>query len=211
MEVQSMKKNNQKFRLPLRAWLMYLVVIAFLSTGVTLSRYVTSTTGNDSAGVITFHDITITETGDFYEEGKLLLQPGVDLEKKAVVNFGGSQAAVYVFLSSQAEGFAKQSDNMQFTALDGKISWQIDSTWQYLLSENNTHVYYTALTPNTAIAKEIISGGTVEVADTLKNSELQALPTLSVSFEATAVQADGFGNFANEAEHAKAAWNAVSG
>ena len=41
----------------------------------------TFASGSDSARVITFGDLTLTETGDFYEEGKLMIIPGVDLKK----------------------------------------------------------------------------------------------------------------------------------
>ncbi len=205
-----MKESKSKFRLPLRAWLLYLIVIAALSVGVTLSRYVTSTTDGDEAGVIEFHDISITETGDFYEEGKLILQPGVSMEKKAVVNFGGSEAAVYIFLSVKTDGFEKQGDNYNFNAVDGKIGWQIDEDWNYLYSENDTYIYYLLLESNTLFEQDIISDGKVYAADTLKNSELKSLTSLSVSFQATAVQADGFGEHDTEAEHAKAAWDAVN-
>lgn len=204
-----MKSNKRKFTLPLRAWLLYLIVIAFLSTGVTLSRYVTSTNGNDGAGVIAFHDISITESGDFYESGKLLIQPGVNLQKKAIVEFGGSEAAVYIFLVVETDTFAKQTDHISYTAASNQISWQVDDTWKYLLSENNKHIYYTVLAPNIVFKQDIIEDETVIVADSLKNSEISALQTLAVSFRATAVQADGFGDFATEAEHAEATWNAV--
>lgn len=204
-----MKQNKQKFRLSPRVWLMYLIVLAVLSTGVTLSRYVTSSSGDDQAGVIRFHDIRISETGSFYEAGTLLLQPGVDLEKKAVVEFGGSEAAVYVFLTVDTENFIKQDDNMQFTALDQKIRWQIDGSWQYLLSEDQTHVYYMSLAPNTTLEQAIIRNGAVLVSDEIIRTEMQNLDSLAVSFQATAVQSDGFGVSGTEADHAKKVWDAV--
>ncbi len=205
-----MKQNKQPFRLPLRAWLLYLILLAFLSTGVTLSRYVTSTTGDDRAAVIGFQDITITETGDFYAEGKLLMQPGVDLEKKAVVEFGGSEAAVYVFLTVETSTFERLADTEQFAALHQKICWQMDSSWHYLRSDNDQHIYYLLLAPNTALQQDIILDGTVTVSETIKNSQMQGLSGLAVTFQATAVQADGFGDFATEQAHAAAAWDAVS-
>lgn len=197
-----MEKKIKKFRLPLRAWLLYLVLVAFLSTGVTLSKYVTSTQGGDSARIIKFGDISITETGDFTDE-KFRIQPGVNLNKTATIDFKGSEANTYVFLEVSTDTFTAVADNYTFSKVDEKIKWSVDKTnWTYLTSEKGKYIYYKALTANTAFNADIITDNTVYVSSQLLNSEAQGITNLSVSFRGIAVQANGFPT-ANDA------WEAV--
>ncbi|MGN0165551.1 MAG: hypothetical protein ACI39R_05155 [Lachnospiraceae bacterium] len=204
-------EEKNKNRLPVRAYLIYLSVFLFLLTGVTFSKYVASSNGTDSARVASIEDITVTETGSFIEDTKLLLQPGVDLEKKAVVNFGGSEVATYVFIEVSAPGWTKKDNHTAFSAGNGAVSWVIDDFWTYLLSENDRDVYFAIVEPNRKLVNEdIIQDGIITVSSRLKNSELSYLNGLSLEFCAWAVQYDGFGNFDTEAEHAQAAWDAVN-
>ncbi len=197
-----MEKKIKKFRLPLRAWLLYLVLVAFLSTGVTLSKYVTSTQGGDSARIIKFGDISITETGDFTDE-KFRIQPGVNLNKTATIDFKGSEANTYVFLEVSTDTFTAAADNYTFSTVDEKIKWSVDKTnWTYLTSENGKYIYYKALAANTAFNADIITDNTVYVSSQLLNSEAQGITNLSVSFRGIAVQANGFPT-------ASDAWEAV--
>lgn len=197
-----MEKKIKKFRLPLRAWLLYLVLVAFLSTGVTLSKYVTSTQGGDSARIIKFGDISITETGDFTDE-KFRIQPGVNLNKTATIDFKGSEANTYVFLEVSTDTFTAAADNYTFSTVDEKIKWSVDKTkWTYLASETGKYIYYKALTANTAFNADIITDNKVYVSEQLLNSEAQGITNLSVSFRGIAVQANGFPT-------ASDAWEAV--
>ncbi len=198
-----MEKKIKKFRLPLRAWLLYLVLVAFLSTGVTLSKYVTSTQGGDGARIIKFGDIAITETGDFTDE-KFRVQPGVDLEKRAELKFEGSEANTYVFVEVTVENFTANDDNYSFYAIaDNKIYWSVDKTkWTYLTNENGKYIYYKALTANTPLEDTIITDNKVYVSHELKNSETQGITDLSASFRGIAVQANGFPTAAD-------AWEAI--
>ncbi|MBR5512981.1 MAG: hypothetical protein IKV85_03210 [Ruminococcus sp.] len=198
-----MEKKNKKFRLPLRAWLLYLVLVAFLSTGVTLSKYVTSTQGGDGARIIKFDDISISETGDF-TDGKFRIQPGINLTKKAELVFEGSEANTYIFVEVSAESFTAMNDNYSFYAIDDKkIFWSVDKTkWTYLTSENGKYIYFKALTANTSLKDTIITDNTVYVSNQLKNSEIQEITNLSASFRGIAVQANGFPT-------AEDAWEAI--
>lgn len=206
-----MKKNlnaesaKKKIKLPIWAYLIYFLTALFLLTGVTFSKYVVGTNENDSARAVTFEDIAVSEIGDFFENGKLLLQPGVDLEKKAVVNFGGSETATYVFIAVNPAGWTVGSDNYGYTVQDGKISYSIDnSLWTYLMNDDEKYIYYIPLNVNEKLTNaDIIKDGKVFVNDMLKNSELQSLTELTVEFRAVAVQSAGF-------ENAQDAWKAVS-
>ena len=86
--MEEQKKKN-RVRLPLRAYLLYLLVVTFALTGVTFSRYVVSSNGGDAARVAAIRDLTVTETGDVPADGgRWLLAPGVELTKNAVVTLG---------------------------------------------------------------------------------------------------------------------------
>lgn len=196
--------------LSLRACMLYLLVSLFLVSGITLSRYVTLTNGGDGARVAVIRQLSITESGDFYEPSRLRIQPGVDLTKKAVVTFAGCEAAVYVFAQVQVSGWTLEPDGYTYTAAEGKLRWSMDSSWTFLSSEGSDAVYYRVLAPNEILTDApLIRDGLVQVSDTLRNSEIKALPALSAAFTATVVQYDGFGDFAAETAHANAAWNAV--
>ena len=55
------KPEKKKFRLPIKAYLMYFIVATILFTGVSLSKYAVSAGGSDGAGVAT---IAITDNAD---------------------------------------------------------------------------------------------------------------------------------------------------
>lgn len=55
------KPEKKKFRLPIKAYLMYFIVATILFTGVSLSKYAVSSGGSDSAGVAT---ILVTDNAD---------------------------------------------------------------------------------------------------------------------------------------------------
>lgn len=207
-------EKKQKRKLPVQAYLLYLLLAVFLVTGVTFSRYLTTTNGGDSARVVKIGGVTLSESGDFYETGKLRMIPGVNLTKKASVSFEGSETACYLFIEVMPTGWAT-ADNYTFTASAKKLSWSVGSDWTHLTADGGKYVYYTVLAPNTTVTdKDIIADNTVTVSPLLKNSDLSALPAdLSVAFSATTVQYDGFGaglsSGYTETEHAMAAWNSV--
>ena len=84
-------KQKRKIRLPFSAVLLYLALIAILLSGVTFSRYMAGTTVVDTARVASMKNITITETGNFTEQNKWVILPGVNLNKNAVIHFDGSE------------------------------------------------------------------------------------------------------------------------
>lgn len=210
-QVHTPSDEKRKAKLPIRAYLLYLVLASFLLTGVTFSKYITVSRGGDAARVIAMGDIQLTETGDFYDDQgqKLMITPGVDLAKKAVLDYEGSEAACYLFVEVAAENW-ETADYYLFSAVDGKIAWSVDDFWTYLESEGDNHIYYRVLAPNVEIQdQDIIKEGKVVVSDLLTKTELGALSGLSLTLRATAVQLDGFGDYPTEAEHAQAAWSSV--
>ena len=215
MEQQTNQNKKAKFRLPFSAVLLYLALIAAALSGVTFSRYVTGTTVSDSARVAMMKELTVTET-----EGsdQRVILPGVDMIKKAVVNFEGSEMACYVFCAITANGWTRAADNFHYTAGTGILNWAVDSAnWTYLQGDGSTSVYYCIVNANTALQADVLAdGGKITVSEDITRSQLDTLAApLSIKISATAVQYHGFseGLWAGytEADRAKAAWNAVKG
>lgn len=193
MAGKRLAKPNKR-RLPLRAWLLYLAVATFALTGVTFSRYVASAHSQDEGRVITFGDLTVTDSGS------VQVQPGVPAEKDLTVRFEGSEAAVYVFAEVQG-GWTLGTDNRTYTYGAGSLSWRVADGWTHL----QDNVYYRELAPNTALDAGLIAGGAVNVSENMTRTELEALPTtLHIGVQASAVQREG-------GDTAQIAWERLGG
>jgi hypothetical protein len=158
--------------------------------------------------VITFGDLTLTETGNFYEGNKLMIIPGVDLTKKAVVDFTGSEAATYVFVEVEPSAIWQTTDNRTFSIkLNSKtaMQWRVAADWNLLLSQDGTYVYYRALAPNTVLnnADIIAENGKITVSNQITKSEIKGMTNISIKLRATVVQSGGF-------ENPTAAWNSIA-
>lgn len=218
MEQQTNQNKKAKFRLPFSAVLLYLALIAAALSGVTFSRYVTGTTVGDSARVAMMKELTVTETDG--SEQRVIL-PGVDMTKKAVVDFEGSEMACYVFCAITANGWTRAADNFHYTAGTGILNWAVDNTkWIFLQGDGSTSVYYCIVNANTALHADVLAdGGKITVSEDITRSQLNAVASpaapLSIKISATAVQYHGFSEGLSagykEAARAEAAWNAVKG
>lgn len=193
MAGKRLAKPNKR-RLPLRAWLLYLAVATFALTGVTFSRYVASAHSQDEGRVITFGDLTVTDSGS------VQVQPGVPAQKDLTVHFDGSEAAVYVFTEVQ-DGWTLGADNRTYTYGAGSLSWRVADGWTHL----QDNVYYQELAPNTALTAGLIDGGAVNVSEDMTRTELEELSkALSIRVRAAAVQREG-------GDTAQIAWARLSG
>lgn len=192
MAGKRLAKPNKR-RLPLRAWLLYLAVVTFALTGVTFSRYVASAHSQDEGRVITFGDLTVTDSGS------VQVQPGVPTQKNLTVRFDGSEAAVYVFAEVQ-DGWTLGTDGIYHDAA-GLMTWRVADGWTHL----RDNVYYRELAPNTALDAGLIAGGTVDVSEDMTRTELEKLSkALSIRVQAAAVQREG-------GDTAETAWARVNG
>lgn len=186
-------KPNKR-RLPLRAWLLYLAVVTFALTGVTFSRYVASAHSQDEGRVITFGDLTVTDSG------VTPVQPGVAAQKDLTVHFDGSEAAVYVFAEVQ-DGWTRGTDNRTYTYGADSLSWRVADGWTHL----QDNVYYRELAPNTALDAGLIDDGAVNVSENMTRTQLQAAAgTLHIRVKAAAVQREG-------GDTAQIAWERLGG
>ena len=203
------RHHKTKMNIPmcLAAILLCLTLISIHLTSGLYAKYISSASGNDSARVIKFGELTITETGDFYEDNKLMIIPGVDLTKKATVSFSGSESVTYVFVEIMPTGWSA-TDDVTFALLsNGKtaMQWSIADGWVFLKSDNGTYIYYRELAPNLELVKaDIIAGnGKITVSDQITKSEIKAMTDISIKLRATVVQSGGF-------ENPEAAWNSVA-
>lgn len=192
MAGKRLAKPNKR-RLPLRAWLLYLAVATFALTGVTFSRYVASAHSQDEGRVITFGDLTVTDSG------VTPVQPGVAAQKDLTVHFDGSEAAVYVFAEVQ-DGWTRGADGIYHDAA-GLMTWRVADGWTHL----QDNVYYRELAPNTVLDAGLIDGGTVDVSENMTRTELEKLSkALSICVKAAAVQREG-------GDTAQIAWERLGG
>lgn len=200
------KKRNTMMRLA-----SVLLVLAFVSTCMLaglLAKYNTSSTDGDSARVIGFGQLTLTETGDFRDDGKMVVIPGANMKKQAEVTFSGSESATYIFVEVElSEDWTLNADNATFSSIkDGvtMLQWKMDESWKYLLSENNSYVFYQELAPNVAFKDGIVANdGELIVEDEITKDSIESVKDIYIKFYVTAVQSGGF-------EDPTAAWKSIS-
>lgn len=211
-------ERKPKFRLPFSAVLLYLLLIAAAVSGVTFSKYMTGTTVGDTARVAIMRDITVTETGNFAETDKWVITPGVDMIKKAVVNFKGSEMACYVFCEIKTTGWSRMNDNYSFAFSGGSgniLGWAVNNEWEFLSGNGSEAVYYRIVGANTVLQTDVLAeGGKITVSENITKTQLGLLPKdMQIKISATAVQYNGFseesGAEYTEAQRALSAWNAV--
>lgn len=207
-------EKKPKFRIPFSAALLYLALIAVAVSGVTFSKYVTGTTVGDTARVAIMRDITVTETGNFAETDKWVITPGVDMIKKAVVNFEGSEMACYVFCEIKTTGWSRL-DEYRFAFSGGSeniLGWAVNNDWKFLSGNGSEAVYYRIVGANAVLQEDVLAeGGKITVSENITKTQLDSLPKdMQIKISATAVQYNGFseGEYTEE-QRALAAWEAV--
>ena len=177
--------------------LFCLTMITFCITGGLYAKYVGADDNQNSARVITFGQLTLTETGDFEEDGTLRIIPGVNLRKKAVVNFEGSEASTYIFVKITPSSDFATTDHRNFAisrAGQMKMKWTVSAEWTYLQADGDgSYIYYKALRPNTTFEADIFAeDGKITVSDSITKTEMSSLNAVSVGIRAFAVQNGGF-------------------
>lgn len=185
--------------------LLCLTLVSIYLTSGLYARYMSSATGNDSARVIQFGNITLTEEGSSpMYDGEFVIIPGVDITKNPIVNFEGSEAATFVFVEIELSSHWETDNQRDFTALNGGVTWSVNSTWKHHISIGTKHVYYVELSPNNALENQaVIVDGKIKVSSSVTASDLATLADMSIDLHATAIQANGFASAAE-------AWNLIS-
>ena len=162
-------------------------------------------------------DITVTETGNSSGTDKWVITPGVDMIKKAVVNFEGSEMACYVFCEIKTTGWSRLDEHSFAFSGGGEniLGWAVNNNWRFLSGNGSEAVYYCIVSANTVLQADVLAeGGKITVSENITKTQLDSLPKdMQIKISATAVQYNGFseGSAAEytEAERALSAWNAV--
>ena len=210
------QRKVKRVRLPLRAYLLYLLVVTFALTGVTFSRYVVSSDWGDGARVASIRQLTVTETGDVPADGgRWLLAPGVEFTKNAVVTLESSEMACYVFLELETEGWQRTGTH-SYAIQDGGgtalSAWGVDAAWQLLHGGTDSAVYYQIVPANTPFSAAVLrDSGRITVSADVTASRLRALADtgLRIDIQAAAVQYQGLDDGMDSTTRAEAAWSAV--
>ncbi|MBR4020581.1 MAG: hypothetical protein IKI99_04640 [Firmicutes bacterium] len=216
------RKREMKLNIPMCAAciLLCLTLITTHMTGGLYAKYTASGAGSDSARVAKFNEITISETGDFGKNGdvKALILPGVNLRKKAVVNFPASEVGAYVFVEyslpdkwlavdtnsdSKPDKFAVKSDTAEL------MSWSPASSWSYLTSTKSggqtTYVFYRRLAPGIGLNNDdLIKNSEITVSEDISKNQLAEMTGIYIDLRATVVQAGDF-------DSADTAWVSIVG
>ena len=205
---KSRKETGMNIPMCLACVLFCLTLISIRLTSGLYARYTTTSSGNDAARVIGFGTVAMTESGDFESDGKLMIIPGVDLMKKAVVDFQGSESAAYVFAEVVLSSGWTTNDNRTFSIhSDGKalMKWSVDMSWNFLQSSAGKYIYYRELAPNVSLegADIIADDGKVTVSNQITKKEMEGMTDISIRLRIAVVQSNGF-------ESPEAAWNSLS-
>lgn len=221
------RKREMKLNIPMCAAciLLCLTLISIHMTGGLYAKYTATATGGDSARVVQFGEVTISETGDFGVDGSEqgLILPGVDLTKKAVVNLSASEVSTYVFVEYALSATGTAAWTPVDTNADGKpdrftiksedidlMSWSPASDWSYVTQtvkkdDRITYIFYQELEPGATLTETNLIGnnGKISVSEEISKEEIAALTGIYIDLRASVVQA---GDFAD----ASAAWTSIA-
>ncbi len=214
---KEIKKSSGVFFIRLAGVLLCLVLLLTCLLSGILARYTHNSPVDDPARVIKFEKLTVNDNTNVFTDPDthtMLLAPGITIHRNTSVTFGGSEAACYVFLRVHTTEFTKSGNyDFNYGTVSGKtITFAVDDSWTFLKTDNGDSVYYTVTDPNEALsAKPVLEDGSIYVGSDFTRTEMEALPiaTMQIAFDSYAVQLDGFGDYATEAEHAAAAWDSV--
>ncbi len=203
-------KKKAKLNIPMCAFcvLFCLTMITIYMTSGLHAKYTATANGGNSARVIKFGDIALTESGDFGDDGTLRIIPGVDLTKKAVVSFSGSEASTYVFVEITPSSDWSTTDNRSFAVSNmnkTQMQWKVADEWSFLKTDNSgCYIYYQKLTPNTLLQSDVIADdGRITVSDKITKNEISGMTGIFIRIRAFTVQSNGFADPA-------AAWESIA-
>lgn len=214
------QKKSRKLNIPMCMALVLfsLTMLSVYLTSGLYAKYVTRSEHDEKAITIGFGQLTLTESGDFNKDGKLVVLPGATATKNAVLSFTGSESATYVFVEvnlddnwtydKSSKTFTSTIDGIQFmswsvdsSSVDG---WSTDGSWKYLDESENPYVFYLEVAPNASFTdKQVIKDGQIVFGENITKELINKVSTISIKFRGIAVQSDGFASVGS-------AWDAVS-
>jgi len=197
--------NRPNIALRLAAVMLVMVCVSTWMLAGLLAKYTTQDSGNDNARVIQFGDLNMTEIGDFATGSTAMIIPGVNLQKKVLVSFSGSESATYVFVEAILSGgwIPTSEDCKSFVISDdmgnNQLTWGVADGWTLAEANevNGTYVFYRKLAPNDDSLYEpgvdfIANDGIITVSDQITKSEIAGMTGISIKLRAVVVQSNGF-------------------
>ncbi len=207
--MRNIKSRSGTVMLAVALSLLCFVLISTHMTSGLYAKYMSTGSGSDSARVIKFGELAITETGDFTTNSsgnrEFVFAPGTTFTKDIKISFGGSEAATLIFVSVHAPDW-KVNEDYNYTDLNKQLTWSVDSSkWTHLKSDSGTHVYYMVLEPNEKINNVpfVANEGEIAVNENGTVNMYLNYPATLFTVKTYAVQANGFESIAD-------AWDSVS-
>ena len=190
--------NRPNIALRLAAVMLVMVCVSTWMLAGLLAKYTTQDSGSDSARVIRFGDLTMTEIGDFATDSTAMIIPGVNLQKKVLVSFSGSESATYVFVEAILSGGWDTTDYKSFTEGGGRLQWAVDGSWIMVeaIPSTGRYVFYRELAPNDQSLKNgvdfIANDGEIFVSENITKNEINSMTDIGIKLRALVVQSNGF-------------------
>jgi|GEM_PF-2072287 len=211
MAMGSRRKKRHNIPIYLACLLLCLTLISIHFSSGLYAKYTTTVSGSDSARVIKFGDITLTESDSspITDDQKFIIIPGVTIKKNPLISFAGSEAMTYIFVEIEVSSHWDHDlsgDKHLFTINTDQLSWQVAEGWKDLCDDGSTYVFYHELAPNTGFSAGIIDEGQIIVSSGITASDLSSILSTGnpyINVRAMAVQGNGF-------DSATDAWNTVS-
>lgn len=161
------KKQLYKILIRGCALIFLVTMLGFYMSSFVFARYISNSSLGDTAKVAKFGDLTFYEylsdgttlaTGETVEIDNLLINPGINVNKKISLSFGKSEVGVYLFLVIDANRFkvVSETDSYKITVQNNLsediLYWNLDNSWNYLedVSTSNQFVFCYHLDPNTS-------------------------------------------------------------
>ena len=184
-------------------------------SGVTFSRYISSTVSENYARVISFGELYITNGTNSYQNENIKIIPGAEIKKNPMINFDVNEVQSCVFLKIDSSYWIYDSIDRSFSYISNNkkiITWNICKEWNYLKNDETSNVFYIFVQPNTKLSQSVINSSTIYISQEIKNSDIQSVSeSLNLKFDAFAIQCSNFENDTEvtptSKEHAALIWN----
>ena len=205
-----MNELEKAKKLPIKSYLVGLIFIIFLTTGVTYSKYITTWSTGDYARAAKIDELQIYESG-----GKIKLLPGNDEIKEVKIQLQNcderydNEIAYYIFLNVcvDEDSWKMLEDNNYTFMLDEggngnklkDISWSIDqykesgeTNWKYLRSysidKKTNYIYYDRIEAGKKFEdKNVIKDKKVKVLSCVTKSLLEKYSSKNLDIKFSAV------------------------
>lgn len=212
------ERNYKKYKSNRFVYLIYLFIFSLMLSGATVSRYIVSSNITESARMVRFGEIYITNGRDPYEEENINIVPGAEYQKNPTVNFDGSEIESCIFLKVNYPEWIYDEEDKSFSYISNDkkmVSWNICKEWNYLKNDGTGNIFYIFIPPNIKFCQSIIYNNIMKVSSDIINSDIQAISSdVNLQFEVFVTQVNDFDVDYNDEnipwQRACSTWNALN-